>query len=160
MKPSIILAPFPPASHERLYSQWTKWKSLNLRGAGPNNRLCLIAFQIGHSGKAPLGFRNGILLHDGMSTKDPILAAAGDESEGLYVQIHRMGAEIMHVAKSADHGVVFRVSMDAGDGEDQRENFEWRKVDRGNDEQAERKGFKARAAVVQLRGVPVEQQHS
>ncbi|KFY97929.1 hypothetical protein V500_01847 [Pseudogymnoascus sp. VKM F-4518 (FW-2643)] len=67
-----------------VHGQWTKWKSMNLCGANANERLCLIEMQTGYSGKPPLGMRTGFLLRDGMSTKDPLLAAAGDKSRGLH----------------------------------------------------------------------------
>lgn len=47
-------------------------------GSNAKDRLCLIEMQTGYSGKGPLGMRTGFLLRNGMSTKDPILAAAGD----------------------------------------------------------------------------------
>ncbi|OQD79742.1 hypothetical protein PENANT_c044G08726 [Penicillium antarcticum] len=68
-----------------LHGQWTKLKSMNLCGGeDAKNRLCLIEMQTGYSGKPPLGMRTGILLRNGMSSKDPLLAAAGDEACGLH----------------------------------------------------------------------------
>ncbi|KAL4991015.1 hypothetical protein BDW68DRAFT_153153 [Aspergillus falconensis] len=55
--------------------------------------------QTGYSGKLPLGMRTGFLLRNGTSSRDPLLAAAGDEAPGLH-------------AFSPD-GIVFLPSLDA-----------------------------------------------
>jgi hypothetical protein len=139
-----------------VHGQWTKWKSMNLCGANAKDRLCLIEMQTGYSGKPPLGMRTGFLLRDGMSTKDPLLAAAGDESQGLHAfnpdgiiflppldpdsKSDRMDTELMRAEPGTNNDIAFHFTIEIGEDE-RREEFAWRKLIRGND-QAKRNGFK------------------
>lgn len=139
-----------------VHGQWTKWKSMNLCGANAKERLCLIEMQTGYSGKPPLGMRTGFLLRDGMSTKDPLLAAAGDESRGLHAfnpdgiiflppldpdpKSDRMDTEFMRAEPGTNNDIAFHFSIEVGK-EERREEFAWRKVKKGDD-QAKRNGFK------------------
>jgi hypothetical protein len=139
-----------------VHGQWTKWKSMNLCGANAKERLCLIEMQTGYSGKPPLGMRTGFLLRDGMSTKDQLLAAAGDESRGLHAfnpdgivflpPLHpdpksdRMDTELMRAEPGPNNDVAFHFSIEVGE-EERREEFAWRKVKK-SDDQANRNGFK------------------
>ncbi|KAJ5199769.1 hypothetical protein N7491_009434 [Penicillium cf. griseofulvum] len=139
-----------------VHGQWTKWKSLNLCGATAKDRLCLIEMQTGYSGKAPLGMRTGFLLRNGMSNKDPLLAAAGDESQGLHAfnpdgivflppldpdpKSDRMDTELMRAEPGANNDIAFHFSIEVGEKQ-RREEFAWRKVKKGED-QVKRNGFK------------------
>ncbi|KAJ5951970.1 uncharacterized protein N7479_010383 [Penicillium vulpinum] len=139
-----------------VHGQWTKWKSMNLCGASAKDRLCLIEMQAGYSGKAPLGMRTGFLLRNGMSTKDPLLVAAGDESEGLHAfnpdgivflpspdpnpKSDRMEKEVLRAEPGTNNDIAFHFSIEV-DEKEQREEFAWRKVKKGVD-QAKRNGFK------------------
>ncbi|KAJ5817508.1 hypothetical protein N7447_007516 [Penicillium robsamsonii] len=139
-----------------VHGQWTKWKSLNLCGASAKDRLCLIEMQTGYSGKAPLGMRTGFVLRDGMSSKDPLLAAAGDELQGLHVfnpdgivflppldpdpKSDRMDTEVMRAEPGANNDIAFHFSIEVGEKQ-RREEFAWRKVKKGDDG-AKRNGFK------------------
>lgn len=140
-----------------VHGQWTKWKSLNLcGGSNGKDRLCLIEMHTGYSGKAPLGMRTGFLLRNGMSTKDPLLAAAGDESRGLHAfnpdgivflppldpipKSDRMDTELLRAEPGTSNDIAFHFSIEVGDKE-RREEFAWRKVKKGED-QAKRNGFK------------------
>ncbi|KXG47242.1 uncharacterized protein PGRI_011120 [Penicillium griseofulvum] len=139
-----------------VYGQWTKWKSLNLCGATAKDRLCLIEMHTGYSGKPPLGMRTGFLLRNGMSNKDPLLAAAGDESQGLHAfnpdgivflppldadpKSDRMDTEPMRAEPGANNDIAFHFSIEVGEKK-RREEFAWRKVKKGED-QAKRNGFK------------------
>ncbi|KAJ5496559.1 hypothetical protein N7463_008546 [Penicillium fimorum] len=139
-----------------VHGQWTKWKSLNLCGASAKDRLCLIEMQTGYSGKAPLGMRTGFLLRNGMSSKDPLLAAAGDESQGLHAfnpdgivflppldpdpKSDRMDTEVMRAGPGANNDITFHFSIEVGEKQ-RREEFSWRKVKKGDDG-AKRNGFK------------------
>lgn len=139
---------FPPTL--TAHGHWTRWKSLDLCGATPKDRLCLISFKTAHSGKAPLGFRDGFVLHDGLAASDPVLAAAGDEAAGSSHLLNPnsvvllsprgggdakddggmdMHAVVMRVAKDAQNGVVFHFAMNTGDDDGESEECEWRKVD-------------------------------
>lgn len=96
-----------------------------------------------------------MILHNGMSSKVPILAAVGDESQ-LGARVYRfclesiilmpplrpvvhvendLVAEQMHARTSGDNVVSF-FSIGVGlDEKSRREQFEWRKVKKGvNDE--------------------------
>ena len=144
----------PPTMN--VHGQWTKWKSMNLCGATSKDRLCLIEMQTGYSGKPPLGMRTGFLLRDGMSTKNQLLAAAGDESQGLHAfnpdgiiflppldpdpKSDRMDTELMLAKPGTNNDIAFHFSIEVG-GDDRREDFAWRKVTKGED-QAKRNGFK------------------
>jgi hypothetical protein len=139
-----------------LHGQWTKWKSMNLCGVSSKERLCLIEMQTGYSGKPPLGMRTGFVLRNGMSTNDPILAAAGDESRGLHafnpdgiiflpsldpdLKSDRLDTEPMRAEPGTDSEVVFRFSVEVGE-KARREGFIWRKIKKGDD-QAKRNGFR------------------
>lgn len=125
-------------------------------GSDAKDRLCLIEMQTGYSGKAPLGMRTGFLLRNGMSTKDPLLAAAGDESRGLHAfnpdgivflppldpdaKSDRMDTELLRAEPGTNNDIAFHFSIEVGDKE-RREEFAWRKVKKGED-QAKRNGFK------------------
>lgn len=140
-----------------VHGQWTKWKSMNLCGAHAKDRLCLIEMQTGYSGKPPLGMRTGFLLRDGMSPKDPLLAAAGDEVPGLHafnpdgiiflrgsqspvddLKCMDMGmkTELMSAEPGVDNDVAFRFAIEVGE-ELRREEFAWRRVKEGK-----RNGYK------------------
>lgn len=142
-----------------VHGQWTKWKSMNLcGGSNAKDRLCLIEMQTGYSGKAPLGMRTGFLLRNGMSTKDPLLAAAGDESRGLHAfnpdgivflppldpdsksDSDRMDRELLCAQPGINNDIAFHFSIEV-DEKERREEFSWRKVKKGED-QAKRNGFK------------------
>ncbi|OQE44889.1 hypothetical protein PENCOP_c002G07674 [Penicillium coprophilum] len=139
-----------------VHGQWTKWKSLNLCGASAKDRLCLIEMQTGYSGKPPLGMRTGFILRNGMSSKDPLLAAAGDESQGLhafnpdgivflpsldpYSKSDRMDSEVIRAEPGTNNDIAFHFSIEIGEKQ-QREEFAWRKAKKGDDG-AKRNGFK------------------
>ncbi|RDW86624.1 uncharacterized protein DSM5745_03266 [Aspergillus mulundensis] len=142
-----------------VHGQWTKLKSMNLCGATPKDKLCLIEMQTGYSGRPPLGMRTGFILRDGMSSKDPVLAAAGDEVPGLHafnpngiVFLPRLefdadtkphgeslDTEVMRAEPGLNDDVAFHFSIEVGEvGEEgRREEFAWRRVKEGK-----KKGFK------------------
>ena len=111
----------------------------------------------GYSGKGPLGNMAGFLLHNGTSTKDPILAAAGDESQAAFrvyssntdsvilmpsmepcATSKPMVTERMRVTTLADYSVVFCFSVE-NDDKMGLEKFEWRKLKKGDDNIAKKK---------------------
>jgi hypothetical protein len=112
----------------------------------------------GLSMKKPLGIRPGLLLHDGLSTKDRILAAAGNESwfahtfnnksillqpplEPQTSQDYRdMTTEIMEGSTRKELGAVFCFSIEVGE-DMHRVSFEWRKMKK-SEEYSKAKGFK------------------
>ncbi|KAJ5528847.1 hypothetical protein N7527_002240 [Penicillium freii] len=115
-----------------VHGQWTKWKSMNLcGGSNAKDRLCLIEMQTGYSGKAPLGMRTGFFLRNGMSTKDPLLAAAGDESRGLHAfnpdgivflppldpepKSDRMDTELLRAEPGTNNDIAFHFSIEIMD---------------------------------------------
>lgn len=126
---------------------------MNLCGVHAKDRLCLIEMQTGYSGKPPLGMRTGFLLRSGMSPKDPLLAAAGDEVPGLHAfnpdgivflrgsrppgddpdpkcMDTEMKTEFMRAEPGVDNDVAFRFAIEVGE-ELRREEFAWRRVKQG-----------------------------
>ncbi|KFY16825.1 hypothetical protein V492_01065 [Pseudogymnoascus sp. VKM F-4246] len=149
---------FPPVINA--YCQWNSIKTFNLCGATKEDRLCIVEMHTGYSGAAPLGFKPGLLLHNGMSTKDPILAVAGNESQfaarvyafnansiimlpplDLRASHQAMTTEFMRPSATGDNGVTFAFSIEVGE-KLRRERFEWRKVKKGDGDEAIPTGFK------------------
>ncbi|KAM7216125.1 hypothetical protein V8F06_008500 [Rhypophila decipiens] len=118
-----------------------------------NSKDALFSVQVntGYIPRKPLGMKPGLILHNGPSHKDPILAAAGAESFWsaawwafnanslvFLPPVHPtrdstkddMVAEAMIAEKvDGDEGVAFRLSMVVGSpGEERIELFEWRKI--------------------------------
>jgi hypothetical protein len=61
-----------------VYYQWASLTTFNLWGEKDNDRLYVVAMYTGFSRKQQLGaMPGGLLLHDGNSKKDPLLAPAG-----------------------------------------------------------------------------------
>ncbi|KAH8820630.1 hypothetical protein F5884DRAFT_764709 [Xylogone sp. PMI_703] len=135
------------------YSNWGRVKTFDLCGASREERLYIVESHSGFSGKKPLGFRPGLLLHAGMSRKDPILAAAGNESPSRSLNpdtivllpcldpsadSSTMAIEKMRLATTAGS---LRFSIEVSE-EMQREEFEWRKIKKGEDSNAQSGGFR------------------
>ncbi|KAL4876708.1 hypothetical protein BJY04DRAFT_222883 [Aspergillus karnatakaensis] len=139
-----------------LHGQWTKLRSMNLcAGTASKDRLCLIEMQTGYRGRPPLGMRTGFVLRDGMSSKDSILAAAGDEEPGLHAfnpngivffpsrdpdaglkpDDEDLDTEIMRAEPGLNGDIAFYFSIEVGN-EGSRGDFAWRKVRGGK-----KKGF-------------------
>ncbi|KAK3903693.1 hypothetical protein C8A05DRAFT_14343 [Staphylotrichum tortipilum] len=152
-------------------SDWGQFKTFNLCGVTSHDRLYLIEAHLGYSGKAPLGTRPGLLLHNGTSKNDPILAAAGDESQFAARAYSFCNNSLILMPPlpdagplSADGGLVtewlrasvndakevtFTFGIEVGNPhkeEVRRERFEWRKIERGTDEAAKEGGYRLVAA--------------
>ena len=144
-----------------------RMKSFNLCGEAKSDFLFKVSVHLGYSSKGPLGILPGIYLHNGTSVKEPILAAAGDESQwgtGVYafnnksvVILPRLpeeeggmgtGAEWITetmVGSTTGADVVFRFSVNfpSKDGQSlTRERFEWRKFKKGTDPEYPAGGYK------------------
>lgn len=154
--------PFPSVMNA--YYQWNLagLKTFFVCGASRDERLYAVEVHTGYSGKGPLGMRPGLELHNGTSTKDPILAAAGDKSQfaaqyGAFspdnvillpallsgTNPQQMDTETMSARTIGDDGVAFFFTVEVGDGEKmRREKFEWRKIKKGDEEEAKEGGFK------------------
>jgi hypothetical protein len=64
------------------YYQWASLTTFNLWGEKDNDHLYVVAMHTGFSRKQQLGaMPGGLLLHDGKSKKDPLLAPAGPEAK-------------------------------------------------------------------------------
>ncbi|KAI1207736.1 uncharacterized protein F4807DRAFT_434392 [Annulohypoxylon truncatum] len=154
--------PFPPVM--KAFYQWnlSLVKVFYLCGpGGEDDRLFAVEQHTGYSLSGPLGIRPGMILYDGISTKDRILAASGDESQmgcraytfnpnSIVLLPPRvpgskfMVREMMH-ARGTGNGVAFQFSLDVGLSEEKkrRETFEWRKIMKAEkDEEAKQGGFK------------------
>ncbi|KAK2040480.1 hypothetical protein LZ31DRAFT_42291 [Colletotrichum somersetense] len=135
-------------------------KTLFLCGASRDERLFVVELHMGFSRKAPLGARNGLLLRNGTSNKDAVIAAAGDDvpfAVRVYaldkpITIVRlpplkpranpcgMDTEVMR-AGLAGNDVVFLFSIEVGEKQ-QRERFEWREIKKGGGDATEPGGFR------------------
>ena len=158
--PTSPYRPFPPVMNGYSLREWSleALKAFKLCGSDENDFLYIIEAHNGLSAKGPLDTRPGWYLHNGTSSKDPILAAAGDESQHASVvygfnlntiirlpplqpstKSKAMVTEFMHATTTRNHGVAFRFSIETGSENMQREDFEWRKTPKSTD--AEKGGF-------------------
>lgn len=122
-------------------------KTQKLCGATENDILYLVEVHYGYTTRGPLHFGQGLYLRNGATTKDPILAAAGDELPIPYLiklfdpktaiklppldtekNPRDMVTEILRASTDKEHGVTFRFAIEVGMKKRQREEFEWRKV--------------------------------
>ncbi|KAL2161052.1 hypothetical protein VTH06DRAFT_8765 [Thermothelomyces fergusii] len=141
--------PFPPVMN--LYTNYSAGvisaiKSHKLCGATPNDFLYLVEYHLGYTARGPLNFGRGYYLRNGMTFKDPILAATGEKSQlpllgalfesetvvklppaDMERSPREMVDEVLRAGASREHGVVFRFSVEVGAGR-RRETFEWRKT--------------------------------
>ncbi|KAB5585652.1 hypothetical protein GE09DRAFT_1234167 [Coniochaeta sp. 2T2.1] len=159
--------PFPAVINA--YQSGARMKTFILCGEDKKHRLLRISVHLGLSGQGPLGTRPGIYLHNGTSTKDAILAAAGDEdqwSQRVYVfnnksviiVPHLLGdhsdglarewvTELMVASTTRDDAgvsVIFRFAVNSGPGDMflERETFGWRKFKTGSDKAYSGGGYK------------------
>jgi len=150
--PFVPYRPFPPVMNAYYIYEFSvnSAKTIKLCGEKESDFLYRIEVHTGYSMSGPLGSRPGVILHNGTSRKDPLLAAAGDESQTsstIYgmnprsiVLMPRMhlgpGAttndlfnEMMLAATvPTDKGVAFRFAIEVGIEKVYRESFEWRKI--------------------------------
>ncbi|KAB5540497.1 hypothetical protein GE09DRAFT_1062217 [Coniochaeta sp. 2T2.1] len=156
--------PFPPVITGHLTG--ARMKSFNLCGETKNDLLFKVSVHMGYSSHGPLGTRPGIYLHNGMSVKDPILAAAGDESQWsarVYafhnksvVLLPRLPGEKEEtgggewvtetiVSSTTGADVVFRFAVNIPSNEGgslTRERFQWSKFKKGTDHEYPAGGYK------------------
>jgi hypothetical protein len=155
--------PFPAVMNA--HGQWGKLKSFNLCGATEQDRLYHVDIHTGYRGRPPLGTRPGVVLHAGMSSKAPVLAAAAYDSQWS-ARIYSFNGESVILMPSllpatartsnfvtgkmtafvrGGGQVVFSFSIEVSlshGKEPRREKFEWRKFDKDVDETAKEGGFK------------------
>ncbi|KAI1453877.1 hypothetical protein F4805DRAFT_441670, partial [Annulohypoxylon moriforme] len=152
---------FPPIM--KAFYQWnlSGIKTFYLCGpGGEHERLFAVEQHTGFSLSGPLGIRPGMMIHNGTSTKDRILAAASDESlAGCRPYAFNPNTVIllpppvpgskfmvreMMYARSTKNGVAFQFSLEVGlEEKKRRETFEWRKIMKAEkDEEAKQGGFK------------------
>ncbi|KAJ4413415.1 hypothetical protein N0V85_003573 [Neurospora sp. IMI 360204] len=145
--------PFPPVIN--LYGNFSgvidALITFKLCGADKNDFLYVVEVHHGFTPRGPLNFRPGFYLQNGTGTDAPILAAAGDEAREpllmstfsvkslimlppLYVEINPrdLVTEIMYATTTSDGTVSFRFSIEVGPKMKSREEFEWRKTRKGN----------------------------
>jgi len=149
-------------------ADWGQLMAFNLCGATPDDRLYLVEAHLGYSGKPPLGTRPGLLLHNGMSKNNPVLAAAGDKSQFAARAYSFCNDSLVlmpplpdaGLSPAADGGLVtewlrasvngckevtFTFSIKVGNPlkEDvRRERFEWRKIEKGTNEAVKEGGYR------------------
>jgi hypothetical protein len=118
-----------------------------LCGATEDDFLYLVELHFGYTTRGPLHFGQGFYLRNGDTTKDPILAAAGDElpipslvrlfDPRTSIKLppldteknpRDMITEILRASNGKEHGVTFRFAIEVGIKKRHREEFEWRKT--------------------------------
>ncbi|KAL2139846.1 hypothetical protein VTI28DRAFT_4643 [Corynascus sepedonium] len=148
--------PFPPVMN--LYTNYSSGvlsaiKSHKLCGATPNDFLYLVEYHIGYTSRGPLNFGRGFYLRNGMTFKDPILAATGEKSQvpllGSFFDSEtlvklpppdmnrnprEMVDEVLRTEITREHGVTYRFTVEVGTRWMRRETFEWRRVSSGRRE--------------------------
>ncbi|KAM7191371.1 hypothetical protein V8F33_008974 [Rhypophila sp. PSN 637] len=75
--------PFPPviSLHSNFSGLTTAFRSLRLcSGASRDDLLYLVDIHYAYTPRGPLNFRPGLYLRNGVTNKEPVLAAAGDET--------------------------------------------------------------------------------
>ncbi|PGH03103.1 hypothetical protein GX51_04290 [Blastomyces parvus] len=155
----VPYSPFP--STMNAYYQWSPpaMKTFFLCGASKEDRLYAVQTHAGYHKKSLLGTRPGLTLHNGKSSKDPILAAAGEEAQratstyefnlNSIIQLPSLqpGAgnfitEVMRGTVADDRIAAFQFAIEVGaDGKMVREEFEWRKLKKGNNDSVKGRGF-------------------
>lgn len=150
--------PFPPVINA--YASWAHWQTIKLCGANPDDYLYLAEVYLGMTWKSPLWNKPGVMIRNGTSKNDPVVAAAGDESAWaarvyafnvntiIMIPPWEPGTNsgptdmgMMRGEPSGEHDVVFRFRLEAGE-KMLRENFEWRKFKKGAGDDAKKAGFK------------------
>ncbi|KAK8044992.1 hypothetical protein PG993_005016 [Apiospora rasikravindrae] len=155
--------PFPRVMN--FYSQMnlSGLKYAHLCGDTKEDRLFVFGVHTGYSGSTPLGTRPGLILHNGLSHKDPILAGSCDESQWaarvyafnlksiiLLPPVEATGSgsrdmvsELMTTTTNDEGGVSYIFTIEAGQGEKmERRRFEWRQFKKGAQDGADKDGFK------------------
>ncbi|KAK4207139.1 hypothetical protein QBC37DRAFT_406480 [Rhypophila decipiens] len=75
--------PFPPVTslHSNFSGLTTAFRSLRLcSGASRDDLLYLVDIHYGYTPRGPLNFHPGLYVRNGVTNKEPVLAAAGDET--------------------------------------------------------------------------------
>ncbi|KAK6855338.1 hypothetical protein PG995_008870 [Apiospora arundinis] len=143
--------PFPRAMN--VYSQMSisGLKYAHLCGTAKEDQLFVFGVHTGYSGSTPLGTRPGLILYNGRSHKDPILAGAYDESQWasrVYAfslksiillppleavsDSKEMVSELMTTTTNAEGGVSYLFTIEAGHGDKmERKKLEWRQFKKG-----------------------------
>ncbi|KAK8053563.1 hypothetical protein PG996_012864 [Apiospora saccharicola] len=160
--PCTPYRPFPRVMN--FYSQMSLsgLKYAHLCGDTKEDQLFVFGVHTGYSGNTPLGTRPGLILYNGLSHKDPILAGACDESQWaarVYafnlksvillppveaVQSSKeMVSELMTTTSNDEGGVSYFFTIEAGQGDKmERKRFEWRQFKKGDQGGVEKDGFK------------------
>ncbi|KAK7943121.1 uncharacterized protein PG986_012234 [Apiospora aurea] len=154
--------PFPRVMN--FYSQMnlSGLKYAHLCGDKKEDRLFVFGVHTGYSGSTPLGSRPGLILHNGLGHKDPILAGACDESQwaarvyafDLKSSIllppveavpgaRDMVSELMTTKTNDEGGISYLFTIEAGQGDKmERRRFEWRQFKKGTLDGIDKDGFK------------------
>ncbi|KAK7976526.1 hypothetical protein PG989_014989 [Apiospora arundinis] len=154
--------PFPRVINFFSQASFSGLKYAYLCGATKEDQLFVFGVHTGYSGSTPLGTRPGLILYNGLSHKEPILAGACDESQWasrVYAfnlksiillppleavsDSKEMVSELMTTTTNAEGGVSYLFTIEAGQGDKmERKKFEWRQFKKGGKDEAENDGFK------------------
>ncbi|KAJ8133199.1 hypothetical protein O1611_g416 [Lasiodiplodia mahajangana] len=157
--PSLLYRPFPRVL--KIYYQWNLagFNIFHVCGQNERDRIFAVKIHKAYHWSEPLGIFPGLYLYNGPGTKDPLIAAFGQESyvRGFslttdYVvylpgdESRRWKSETMRARTTPrpDNNVLFHFSLEVGDGKNRRrETFEWRKVKKSErDDDMQNGGFK------------------
>ena len=135
--------PFPSSIHA--HGEISRGKTFLLADATTGEDFFCIEIHTGIGGSRPLENRQGVILHDGLSKRDPIIAAAGDVNpiRAPVPQLSRRSIiftpplepgknhpsfdnEVMNGESSPQHDVVYTFSLESGE-KLYRRKYEWRK---------------------------------
>ncbi|KAI5866532.1 hypothetical protein GGS23DRAFT_275794 [Durotheca rogersii] len=153
--PSRLYRPFPPEMQARY--QWKITATFHLCGGErPDDRLFAVSTHAGWDGEVPR-----IVLHNGPSDKDPVLAFSCEERTVTRLDVYspnsivklppvvpsadpkQLATEIMRAHTIGETGVGYEFSIEVSHSAKLvREKFEWRKVKKGADGELKEGGFK------------------
>lgn len=150
--------PLPPVMN--LYTNYSRLRTalstLKLCGETQNDFLYLVELHFGYTSRGPLKSGRGYYLRNGTSIKDPVLAATGDETGGPFPatlvssetsvllppldtsKSQDLITEVMHTSAKQGQGMCSRFAVEVGVKGRQREEFEWRKGEKGDGEKGPR----------------------
>ncbi|KAI0490468.1 hypothetical protein F4859DRAFT_458125 [Xylaria cf. heliscus] len=158
MPMSLAYCPFPPVM--KVYYQWNfaGLTTFHVCGADQQDRLFAVKVHTGYIMNEPLRDRQGLFLYNGPTTKDPLLAAIGDDSilfrsfpvdnnSRIYLPARKSGGlteEMMRGYITSDKHVAFQFSVEIGsDLKTYRQTFEWRNIHKSErDDTTEHGGFR------------------
>ncbi|KAK8084683.1 hypothetical protein PG997_005954 [Apiospora hydei] len=119
-------------------------KYAHLCGDTKGDRLFVFGVHTGYSGSTPLGTLPGLILHNGLSHKDPILAGACDESQWA-ARVYAFNLKsiiLLPPVEAAPESKEMVSELMTTTTNDEGVRFEWRQFKKGSQHGADKDGFK------------------